>query len=90
MVWYQRIRALREDKDYTQEYVAKQLGIKQSYYSDYERNRHEIPIRHIIALADLYGVTADYLLGRTDDPEGAVIKQVTINQRDNNKTIING
>ncbi|MDY3618095.1 helix-turn-helix domain-containing protein [Agathobaculum sp.] len=88
MTWFQRIRALREDNDYTQEYVAKLLGIKQSYYSDYERNQHELPIRHIIGLADLYGVTTDYLLGRTDDPKGAVVKQVTIHQRDHNTNII--
>ena len=61
---YTRImRDLREDADYTQDYVAHILGTSQTMYARYERGANEMPIRHLIALCRLYHVSADYLLG---------------------------
>lgn len=57
------IRDLREDSDFTQEYVANYLGTSQTMYARYERGANEIPVRHIIKLCELYHVSADYLLG---------------------------
>ena len=59
-----RLRALREDRDMTQAQVASLLGIDQRVYSNYETGKREIPLRHLIVLADYYHVTVDYLLGR--------------------------
>ena len=57
------IRDLREDADKTQAEVAKYLGTSQTMYARYERGENELPLRHLIALCDLYGVSADYILG---------------------------
>ncbi|MBQ4579971.1 MAG: helix-turn-helix transcriptional regulator [Clostridia bacterium] len=62
------IRDLREDADLTQTEVAAHLGTSQTMYARYERGANEMPIRHLIALCDLYQVSADYILGRTKNP----------------------
>lgn len=66
MDYIRRIRDLREDNDYTQEYVAHYLNTSQTMYARYERGANEMPIRHLISLCRLYDVSADYLLGFTD------------------------
>ena len=60
-----RLRDLREDKDMKQKEIAGILGIDQRVYSTYETGKRDIPLRHLIALADFYHVSVDYLLGRT-------------------------
>lgn len=63
---YQRIRDLREDHDWKQEYVAEKLSIKQTTYSKYELGKVKIPVEALVKLADLYDVSLDYLVGRSD------------------------
>lgn len=65
MIYVKRIRDLREDSDMTQQKVADYLGISQTMYARYERGANELPIRHLISLCNLYGVSADYILGLT-------------------------
>lgn len=67
MDYTRRMRDLREDSDYTQEYVASVLGTSQTMYARYERGANELPIRHLIALCNLYNVTSDYLLGLSNE-----------------------
>jgi len=67
MDYIKRIRDLREDSDKTQTEIAEHLGISQTMYARYERGANELPIRHLIKLADYYGVSTDYILGRTDN-----------------------
>lgn len=62
-----RIRDLREDMDLTQAQVAKVLHTTQGYYSKYELGKREIPLHHIITLCKLYDVSADYILGFTNE-----------------------
>ena len=62
---YRRIRDLREDKDLTQTQMGKILSCSQRVYSNYETGKREIPVRCLMALADYYGTTLDYLTGRT-------------------------
>ena len=57
------IRDLREDNDLTQAQVAKLLGTSQTMYARYERGANELPIHHLIRLCEIYGVSADYILG---------------------------
>ena len=64
-----RIRDLREDRDWNQSELAKILGVHQTTYSDYELGKVNIPISALHTLADLYGVSVDYLLGRTPEKE---------------------
>lgn len=64
MSTYQKIiRDLREDHDMTQEQVAQYLGTSQTMYARYERGASEMPIRHLISLSKLYGVSTDFILG---------------------------
>ncbi len=61
-----RLRDLREDKDLTQEEIAKVLGTSQTMYARYERGANELPLRHLKTLCVFYKVSADYILGLTD------------------------
>ena len=65
---YKRIRDLREDRDWSQEAVGRMLHVSQRTYAYYESGEHIIPPNVLVALADLYNVSVDYLLDRTDDP----------------------
>ena len=64
-----RIRDLREDKDLKQKDLAEYLQVHQTTYSDYELGRLNLPVAALHKLADFYGVSVDYLLGRTDVKE---------------------
>lgn len=59
-----KLRDLREDHDMKQKEIAAILGIDQRVYSTYETGKRDIPLRHLITLADFYHVSVDYLLGR--------------------------
>ncbi len=63
LIYIERLRALREDNDLTQEDVAKILGTSQTMYARYEREANELPIRHLITLCKYYKVSSDYVLG---------------------------
>ena len=65
-ILYKRLRDIREDKDLKQKDIAELLNIHQTTYSDYELGRLNIPVAAIHTLADFYGVSVDYLLGRTN------------------------
>lgn len=62
-----KIRDLREDRDLTQKELARLLKIHQTTYSDYELGRLNVPVSVLHQLADFYGVSVDYLLGRTGE-----------------------
>jgi transcriptional regulator with XRE-family HTH domain len=66
MDYRKRIRDLREDHDKTQTEIAEMLGTSQTMYARYERGASELPIRHLVRLADYYDVSTDYILCRTD------------------------
>ncbi len=61
-----RIENLRADNDYTQQYVADQLGISREVYRRYEKGTRSIPVDCLVGLSRLYKVSTDYLLGLTD------------------------
>lgn len=67
-MYFQRLRDLREDRDLTQAQLAELLGIRQTVYSRYERGFQNIPLEHLLFLADFYRVSTDYILGRTNRP----------------------
>lgn len=64
-----RIRDLREDRDLKQKEVAEYLRIHQTTYSDYELGKLNVPVAVLHKLADYYGVSVDYLIGRTNIKE---------------------
>ena len=63
----ERIKALREDRDLTQQAAAEYLQITRSTYSNYENGIREFPLEVLKKLADLYDTSLDYLLERTDE-----------------------
>lgn len=63
----ERIRELREDHDLKQKDLAEVLKTTQQVYSRYENGQNEIPIHHLITLAQFYNTTTDYILGLSDD-----------------------
>ncbi len=66
---YERIRELREDADLTQEKVGRAINVPQRSYAYYESGQRMVPPHVLCALADFYGVSVDYLLGRTNRKE---------------------
>ena len=66
---YTNIRAVREDRDIRQREIAAILNVSQNTYSQYETGVISLTAEVLIKLADFYGVSIDYLLGRTDKPE---------------------
>ena len=68
-LYFQRLKDLREDKDMKQAEIAEILGIRQTVYSRYERGFQNIPLEHLLKLADFYNVSTDYILGRTNNPK---------------------
>lgn len=71
-----RLRECRENANLSQKYVALTLGIAAPSVANWERGKTNPSHENIVKLADLYGVSTDYLLGRTEDPRGA--EEVTI------------
>ena len=63
--FYPRLKDLREDHYYSQQYVADYLVMKQPQYSRYERGLRDIPTDVLIRLAKLYNTSTDYILGLT-------------------------
>ncbi len=67
------LRYVRIQNGYTQKQIGKILNTTQQqvwkYESENPKTNQEIPVRHIITLAKLYNVSADYLLGLTDVPD---------------------
>jgi len=67
---FPRLKELRKENRLSQESLAALLGIRQTVYSRYERGFQTIPVEHLLNLAELYGVSTDYILERTDRREG--------------------
>lgn len=63
-----RLRDTREDKDLSQNDVARILSMKYQQYQNYESGKREMPLHHLKTLCKFYNITADYFLGFTKDP----------------------
>ena len=61
-----RLRELREKKGYTQWKVAMDLHLNQNSISRYEKGEREAGYELLIKFADYYGVSIDYILGRSE------------------------
>lgn len=73
----ERLKNLRNDLGKTQDDVAKHLGITRAAYSHLENNRNEPDNTTLITLAEYFGVTVDYLLGKNQTPKWANEKDAT-------------
>lgn len=63
-----RIRGVREDRDYTQAQIGKILNKSQQGYNHIEAGRAELKIEDLVRLCRFYNLSADYLIGLTDEP----------------------
>ncbi len=64
-----RLKQLREQRNITQVKLAMDLNMNQNTISRYETGAHEADYATLIRFADYFGVSIDYLLERTDNPE---------------------
>lgn len=75
----ENLKKIRKEKKYTIQAVTDGTGIPVRTYQNYEYGKREISVDALQKLADFYGVTTDYLLGRTEtlpDP----VKQLSDNE----------
>ena len=64
-----RLRGVREDRDLTQAEVGKILNKSQQGYNHIEAGRAELKIDDLVKLCQFYILTADYLVGLSDQPQ---------------------
>lgn len=65
----ERLKYYRMKYEKTQEQIAKELGISQSTYGNYEAGNRKPDIETIAKIADIYETSVDNILGRTDISE---------------------
>ncbi len=65
----ERIKELRESRGLSQEAVGKIIGVKRYSVYAYEKGKCYPDVEHLMALADYFDVSTDYLLGRSDVPK---------------------
>jgi len=69
-----RMAALRTSLDLSQMKLSKALGISQAAINRYEHGQATVPHGVLLKYAEFFDVSADYILGRTDKPEGLLFK----------------
>ena len=67
------ITLLRKEKNISQKQAAAELGISQALLSHYENGIRECGLGFLVKCADFYGVSCDYLLGRSADRDGTTL-----------------
>lgn len=67
------ITLLRKEHGITQKQAAQDLGISQALLSHYEKGIRECGLEFVVKVADYYGVSCDYLLGRSPERTGTTL-----------------
>ena len=78
------ITLLRKERKITQKKAAADLGVSQALLSHYEKGIRECGLNFLVKCADYYGVSCDYLLGRSPEPSGKTILAEEIPAPDQN------
>lgn len=68
MTFAERLVSLRTEKNLTQKQVYSGVGMSPIGYQRYEYGEREPSYQKLLALADYFDVSIDYLVGRTDNP----------------------
>ena len=82
----ERLKKIRKEKKLSQEKVAELISISRSSISKFENEKEEPSIDILVKLCDLYRISTDYVLGRTNDKRGigyADSYKAKIEQHDN-------
>ena len=69
MVFAERLKELRTEAHMTQVELAKQLGIGQSSYADWERGKKNPTQENLMKIAQFFDISLDYLVGNIDEKE---------------------
>ena len=67
------ITLLRKERGITQKQAAQDLGVSQALLSHYEKGIRECGLEFVVKVADYYGVSCDYLLGRSAERSGQTL-----------------
>ena len=67
-IFSERLRQLRNERNVSLVALAKEVGVSSRVYQDYEYGKREAQMTTLIRMADFFGVSLDYLTGRTDTP----------------------
>ena len=85
-----RLVLLRKEKGISQKAAAGELQISQALLSHYEKGIRECGLDFLVRCADFYGVSCDYLLGRTPPEPGLDLTGLTEEQRAAVEVIVRG
>ena len=69
------LKLLREERGLKQKDAADKMGVAQALLSHYENGKRECGLDFLVQASDFYGVSVDYLLGRTSSRTGTVIAE---------------
>ena len=72
------MKMLRKERGLRQKEAADQLGVAQALLSHYENGKRECGLDFLVAAANFYGVSVDYILGRTNSRNGTVVFSETL------------
>ena len=67
MYYTERLQWIRNCKNITQKDIATAIGIKQQQYARYEKGINIMPITHLIKICEYLNISADYILGFTEE-----------------------
>lgn len=86
------ITLLRKERKITQKQAATDLGVSQALLSHYEKGIRECGLNFLVKCADYYGVSCDYLLGRSPEPSGQTIlaEEIPAPEQNNRDNVMSG
>lgn len=73
------MKMLRRERGLRQKEAADHLGVAQALLSHYENGKRECGLDFLVSAADFYGVSVDFILGRTSSRNGTVVSSETLN-----------
>lgn len=74
----ERLAMLRKEKGLTMKEIGNIIGVSDAAWVKYEKNRAEPSIQRLINIADYFGVSLDFLLGRTNIREPKIVEEANI------------
>ncbi len=85
----EKLKKLRKELGYSQEYVAEKINTARSNISKYETGERKPSIETLLEFCKLYNTTPNYLLDIETTEEKSINNNVSINQGDNGKATVN-
>ena len=71
-----RLKSLREERGFSQKEFAVEMDLPYTTYNSYETGKRAPDYDMLLKFAEYFGVTVDYLLGRTDEPSPAAFSDI--------------